>query len=61
VMALEQVVLGLDTEFHGTVFMRDAAIVHCMQTTEVPVQPPGETPPAPAPTPPVTPPLVPTP
>ncbi|HEX5061213.1 MAG TPA: hypothetical protein VFV99_17725 [Kofleriaceae bacterium] len=54
VAALEQVVLGLDTEFHGTVFMRDAAIVHCMQTTEVPVQPPGETPPAPAPVAPVT-------
>lgn len=50
VAALEQVVLGLDTEFHGTVFMRDPAIVRCMQSVETPVTPPGETQPAPPPT-----------
>lgn len=42
--ALEQVVRGLDAEFHRTVFMRDAAIIQCTASREIPIEPPSATP-----------------
>jgi hypothetical protein len=44
VATLDQVVSTVDPEFYRTVFMRDAAIAHCMSTREIPVEPPATTP-----------------
>jgi hypothetical protein len=46
VYTIDEVLRGVDAEFHRTVFARDHAIIQCIAAREIPIEAPGTTPPA---------------